>query len=163
MRVCFPQLPHTTITLETLMAASFSTMPPLMFFCGFGRVWRFTIATCSTTAICFCVDRQHAPALACVASGDHAYLVALANLDGVAYRSLMSQSDCHCLPNLRSQRNDLGELLFAQLSGHRAEHARAHRLVRVVDQHRGIVVEADVSAVFTAALLAHPHDDCFYH
>src|SRR3984957_5279717 len=49
MRVCLPQLPQTTITLETLMDASFSTMPPLMFFCGLGRVWRFIIATCSTT------------------------------------------------------------------------------------------------------------------
>src|SRR4029077_6682786 len=49
MRVCLLQLPQTTMTLETWIAASFSTMPPLMFLVGFGRVWRFMMATCSTT------------------------------------------------------------------------------------------------------------------
>jgi len=48
-KVILPQLLQTTITFEMLMAPSFSTMPPLIFFCGFGRVWRLTIATCSTT------------------------------------------------------------------------------------------------------------------
>src|SRR6476620_12175481 len=36
MRVCLLQLPQTTMTLETWIAASFSTMPPLMFLVGFG-------------------------------------------------------------------------------------------------------------------------------
>src|SRR2546429_8923932 len=38
IRVCLPQLPQTTITFETLIPASFSTIPPLMFFEGLGRV-----------------------------------------------------------------------------------------------------------------------------
>src|SRR6267154_3795811 len=36
IRVCLPQLPQTTITFETLIPASFSTIPPLMFFEGLG-------------------------------------------------------------------------------------------------------------------------------
>src|SRR6202008_701496 len=35
------------------------------------------------------VDRQHPPALACVAPSDHADLVALANLDRLAFRSFV--------------------------------------------------------------------------
>src|SRR5579859_5729564 len=38
MRVCLPQLPQTTWTFEACMGPSFSTMPPLMFFAGFGLV-----------------------------------------------------------------------------------------------------------------------------
>jgi len=34
IRVCLPQLPQTTSTFETLIPASFSTIPPLMFFPG---------------------------------------------------------------------------------------------------------------------------------
>src|SRR5262249_41821994 len=53
MRVCFPQLEQTIITFDTLMGPSFSTMPPLTFFCGFGRVWRLMIWACSTTTVFF--------------------------------------------------------------------------------------------------------------
>src|SRR5215471_21569121 len=48
MRVCLPQLPQTIMTLEELIPASFSTMPPLIFFDGFGRVWRLMMLACST-------------------------------------------------------------------------------------------------------------------
>src|SRR5207245_8224227 len=57
MRVCLPQLGQMTITLDTLIAASFSTIPPLMFFEGLGRVWRLMIPTCSTTTVFF-LDRK---------------------------------------------------------------------------------------------------------
>jgi hypothetical protein len=53
MRVCLPQLPQTTNTFETLMPASFSTIPPLMFFEGLGRVCRLMMPTCSTTTVLF--------------------------------------------------------------------------------------------------------------
>jgi hypothetical protein len=41
--------PSTSITLETWIADSRSRMPPLTFFCGFGRVWRLTMPMPSTT------------------------------------------------------------------------------------------------------------------
>src|SRR5258707_9939904 len=53
IRVCLPQLPQTTITFETLIPASFSTIPPLMFFEGLGRVCRLMMPTCSTTTVLF--------------------------------------------------------------------------------------------------------------
>src|SRR6266567_4147247 len=53
IRVCLPQLPQTTITFETLIPASFSTIPPLMFFEGLGRVCRLMMPTCSTTTVFF--------------------------------------------------------------------------------------------------------------
>src|SRR5260370_38824257 len=45
IRVGLPQLPHTTITFETLIPASFSTVPPFMFFEGLGRVCPLMIPT----------------------------------------------------------------------------------------------------------------------
>src|SRR5271169_5176316 len=74
------------------------------------------------------VDREHTPALTSIATGDDFHLVALADTDGVPLGSFMSQ--CHCLPNLRSQRNNLCKLLVAQLSCHRAKHARSHGFAR---------------------------------
>src|SRR5947199_409107 len=53
IRVCLPQLPQTTSTFETLIPASFSTIPPLMFFEGLGRVCRLMMPTCSTTTVFF--------------------------------------------------------------------------------------------------------------
>src|SRR5712664_1664274 len=53
IRVCLPQLPQTTSTFETLIPASFSTIPPLMFFEGLGRVCLLMIPTCSTTTVLF--------------------------------------------------------------------------------------------------------------
>src|SRR6516225_205611 len=50
-RVCLPQLGQMTMTLETLMPASFSMIPPLTFFEGLGRVWRLMMHTCSTTTV----------------------------------------------------------------------------------------------------------------
>src|SRR5512135_2618250 len=50
------------------------------------------------------------------------------------------------LQDLRSQRDDLHEVAFAQLSGHWAEDARATRVVGGREQHRGVLVEADEGA-----------------
>jgi len=60
---------------------------------------------------------------------------------------------------LRSQRDDLHELLVAQLAAHRAEDARATGLPVVLEDHCGVLVELDVRTVRTAALLAGAHDD----
>src|SRR5579859_5564993 len=81
-----------------------------------------------------CVHEKHAPAFSSVFAGQHLDLIALADLDPVPLRSFVCQ--CHDLPNLRSQRNDLGKFLFAQFARNRAEHARANRLAGIVDEHR---------------------------
>src|SRR6185312_2574695 len=60
--------------------------------------------------------------------------------------------------DLRRQGDDLHEPLLAQLARHRTEDAGADRLVGVVDQDGGVVVETDVAAVLTPLLLGRPHD-----
>ena len=60
--------------------------------------------------------------------------------------------------HFRRERDDLHELLLAQLAGDRPEHARPDRLALVGDQDRGVVVEADVRAVPPALVPARPHD-----
>src|SRR4051794_41655489 len=61
--------------------------------------------------------------------------------------------------HLRGERDDLHEVAVTQLAGHRAEDAGAARVVAVVDQHRGVLVEGDVGAVVAAELLLGPHHD----
>src|SRR5664279_217856 len=64
--------------------------------------------------------------------------------------------------HLRSERHNLHEALVAQFPGHRAEDARADRLVQVVDEHGGVGVEPDVGPILAAGLLAHPDDHALH-
>src|SRR5262245_11438593 len=61
--------------------------------------------------------------------------------------------------HLRSERDDLHEALLAQLPADRPEDTGAARLAVGLQDHRGVLVEADVGAVRTPALLHGPHDD----
>src|SRR6478609_5310371 len=61
--------------------------------------------------------------------------------------------------HLRGERDDLHEAAVAQLARHRAEDARAARVVLGVDDHRGVLVERDVGAVVAPELLLRAHDD----
>src|SRR5690349_82872 len=107
------------------------------------------------------VNEKHAAGLSGVLASQHFDLVALANLNPQPLGPCVFQ--CHELPNLRSQRNDLGEFLLAQFARHRAKHARADGLAGIVDEHRGIVVKPDVRAVLAPALFAHAHHHGFHH
>src|SRR5262249_26282276 len=60
--------------------------------------------------------------------------------------------------DLGCQRDDLGELPFPQLPGHRPEDAGPHRVLVGLDEHDGIAIEADVGAVAAPDLLDRPHD-----
>src|SRR3954449_9345344 len=62
------------------------------------------------------------------------------------------------LEHLRGQGDDLHEVAVAQLARHRAEDARAARVVGGVDDHGGVLVEGDVGAVLAAELLLGPDD-----
>src|SRR6201991_3203564 len=61
--------------------------------------------------------------------------------------------------HLRRERDDLHEPAVAQLARHRAEDARAARVVLGVDDHRSFLVEGDVGAVLAPELLLRTHDD----
>src|SRR5919204_4225203 len=59
--------------------------------------------------------------------------------------------------HLRRQRDDLHELLLAQLARHRPEDARRPRLALLVDDHDRVLVEPDVAAVLAPGLLRRAH------
>src|SRR3954468_13212216 len=63
------------------------------------------------------------------------------------------------LEHLRREADDLHEVAVAQLARHRAEDARAARVVGGVDDHRGVLVEGDVGAVLAPEGLLGAHDD----
>src|SRR5690554_1603704 len=60
--------------------------------------------------------------------------------------------------HLRCQRDDLHELLVAELATDRAEDAGATGLAVRLEDHGGVLVELDVRTVGTAALLGGAHD-----
>src|SRR5581483_4974619 len=66
------------------------------------------------------------------------------------------------LQDLRCERDDSHELLVAQLAAHRPEDARAPRLLLVVDEDGGVLVEADVAAVRPPLLLLCAHDHALH-
>src|ERR1044072_3689998 len=63
------------------------------------------------------------------------------------------------LEHLRREADDLHEVAVAQLAGHRAEDARAARIVLRVDDHGSVLVEGDVRPVLAPELLLRAHDD----
>src|SRR5258708_12793829 len=65
--------------------------------------------------------------------------------------------------HLRRERHDLHELLLAQLAAHGPEDAGGARLAGVRDEHRGVLVEADVGAVLALRFLGRAHDYRLHH
>src|SRR5258708_8313813 len=63
------------------------------------------------------------------------------------------------LQHLRRERDDLHELLAAELARHRSGDAGADRLVLLGDQHGGVAVEADGAAVDPAQRKGGAHHD----
>src|SRR3954451_116992 len=64
------------------------------------------------------------------------------------------------LEHLRRERDDLHELLLTKLTADRTENTGTTGFAIVLQDDRGVLVEADVGAVDTPALLDSPHDDC---
>src|SRR5687767_1858312 len=122
-------------------------MPPLMFFCGFGRVCRLIRFTPSTTTRFFSGSTDNT----------RPFLPRSLPARTITWSFLRIDIPM-ALQHLWSERDDLHEAALAQFAGNGPEHARADRLTLVVDQHRRIAVEADVAAVLAALLLAHADD-----
>src|SRR5688572_19239291 len=119
-------------------------MPPLMFFCGFGRVCRLIKFTPSTTT----------RFLSGTTDSTRPFLPRSLPSRTITWSFLRIDIPM-ALQHLWSERDDLHEAALAQFARHRPEHARADRLALVVDQHRGVAIEPDVAAVLAALLLAH--------
>src|SRR4051812_34826032 len=137
----------TTITLETWIKASWVTMPPdcaPRWVCEI-RVCFLTLATPSTRTLSV--------------SGWAWMTLPLAPLSLPAMTTTVSPFLTFMSEHLRCQRDDLHELLVAQLTADRSEDAGTPRLVVRLDEHGGVLVEPDVGTVGTTALLHGPHDD----
>src|SRR5258705_8904800 len=128
MRVDSPPSGHPSCTLLAWSAASRSTMPPLMLRWGFGRVWRLIMLTPSTISR-FLVGSTFS-------TRPRLPLSLPVLTDTVSFRRIGVCNLDMALKNLWSQRNNLHEAALAQLARHGTEHARADRLVLIVDEHR---------------------------
>src|SRR6478672_11813149 len=171
------------MTFEMAIGDSCSAIPPLMLRCGFGRTFFFTIITCSTSTLLVpgktrstrpCLPLSRPVITFTVSLRLISTLVCIVCLQPFGGLNLASAGKSSCLAtfvslteallqNLRRQRNNLQKLLFAQLAGHGTKHARADRLAGFIDQHRRILIKADICAVAAAMLLALAHDHALHH
>src|SRR4029453_16760768 len=130
----------TSITFERCSGASRSMMPPCRsfwvgFWCFLMRLSRSTSTRPSAGRTRSTLPRfpRSRPAITTTVSPFRTCACAIASSD-----------------DLGGQRDDLGELLVAQLARHRPEDAGAHRIVVGLEQHHRVAVEADVGAVLPA-------------
>src|SRR2546428_6171447 len=162
MRVRSPHSPHTTMTLLAWMGASRSAMPPLMLRWGLGRVC-FLVKPTPCTMMRF-FSGMTLRILPCLPASRPAMTWTTSFLRSrMRTRGGEAAWAAMALEDLRGQGDDLHELLVAQLAGHRAEHARAHRLPGVVDEHGRVAVEPDVGPVPPPVFLGAAHDDGLHH
>src|SRR5260370_176704 len=156
---------HTIIRLEMALGDSCSAIPPLMLRCGLGRTFFFTIITCSTRSFRSPGNTRNTRPCLPLSRPVITFTWSLRLMSTLVCISQPSRRRLQHLglQHLRRQRHDLQELLFAQLAGHRPEHAGSHRLSGFIDEHGGILVKADIGAVAAAVLLALAHDHALDH
>src|SRR5690554_860940 len=123
-------------------------MPPATPRLGLGRMCRLTMFTFCTSTYSSSSTRMIVPrlplSLPAVTTTSSSFLIFLMP----ALRAALPSQ------YFRRKRNDLHELLTAQLTRHRAKNARADRLLLVVEQHCGVRIEANDRAVRTPNALA---------
>src|SRR5215470_7369438 len=131
-------------------------MPPG--FPGAGREWRFTMFTpCTSTRASSRSTRSTSPVLPLSLPVRTTTLSPFRILNFTAIAT--PDSSLARLQHFRRQRDDLHEVLAAQLARDRPEDARPDRLALLGDEHGRIAVEADRGAVRPPDLLGRPHDD----
>src|ERR1700680_4131795 len=85
----------------------------------------------------------------------------------LAFVTVVSMNRCYpsalALPDFRGQGYDLGEFFFPQFARYGSEHARAYRLIGIVDKHGRVVVKTDITAIATPMLLARAHHYSAYN
>src|SRR6266545_585167 len=143
---------HTIWTLEASSQASFSVMPPVWPPRWVGRIFscRFTRLTPSTSTLLRPGSTRSTRPLAVMS------LPAITITRSSLWIFMVLQ-------HLWRETDDLHEALVPQLAAHRAEDARATRVLLLVDDDGSVLVEADVGAVGAALLLLGAHDDRLDH
>src|SRR4029079_14894964 len=147
MRLGFRHDLHTMPTLEAWIGISLSMMPPCIvafvgFWCFFAMLTRSTITLLDSGSTRITAPRlpMSLPASTSTSS---------------PFFNFMSQ-------HLRCERHDPHELAVAQLAADGAEDAGTPWLHLVADEHRCVLVEADVAAVRAPTLLLGANDDALH-
>src|SRR5262245_45832708 len=133
------------------MGLSRSAIPPLTCREGFGRVWRFTMLTPSTSTlplkVSTCNTRPVLPLSRPAMTLTLSSFLILTLILTCGLFCCRGGIRLAMLDDLRRERDDLHVLLLAQLARYRTEHAGPDGLPDIADQHGGIGIEADVGAV----------------
>src|SRR5690606_32165546 len=151
MRSPLPEAGLKCITFEASIGASRSITPPGWLAWGFGLVWRLIMLTLATTTFSPST-RTTSPCLPLS-------LPAVTTTRSPFLMRFMSVSSSSGSEHFGCERDDLHELLGAQLAGNGPEDAGADRLLLVVEQHGGVAVEADQRTVGATNALAGAHHD----
>src|SRR5208282_2438561 len=122
---------------------------------------------------------QHAPFLSRILARHHLHRIVAADVHSLMFGSRCCShtpsfriSFCRdgacpvsarALKHFRRQRHNLQKFLLAQFASHRTEYARPYRLAGFINQHRRILIEADVRPIPPPVLFPRPHDDRLYH
>src|SRR5690242_930858 len=154
-------------TLEMCSGASFSRIP-LSLPAARALVWRLMKFTFSTVTVHFLrFTARTRPSFGLPGSPFESpestttvspFLMANTFLDGSGFFFFTPTKPPRPSDDFGRERNDLHELAFPEFAGHRTEDAGPARLLVVVDQHHGFVVEADVRAILASTLLDRAHD-----
>src|SRR3954470_6776828 len=172
VRVGASLLGSSSITFEAWMGAGKSTIPPCSSAVRALR-WRFTMFAPSTTTrpvlrytrITFPTCPLSSPRTTLTVSPVVTWSFTRSAFCACRFwpllraRSVFLYLRIRILQPLGRERDDLHVLLLAELAGHRAEDTRRPRLARIIDDHHGVLVEADVAAVLPPRLLHRAHDD----
>src|SRR3979411_1732516 len=162
----------SSITFEAWMGAGKSTIPPWS--SGLRALrWRFTMfAPSTTTRPVLRYTRMTfptwplssprttltvSPVVTC--SFTRSEFCACRFCPFVGARSGFLYLRMRMLTHIGRELDDLHVLLLAQLAGDRTEDTRRPRLARIIDDHHGVLVEADVAAILPPRLLHRAHDD----
>src|SRR3978361_837937 len=134
-------LPSTTITLEVWIGSSVVTMPPVL---PARPPWL-------TTLVCFLTRLTPSTTTRCSSRSTRITLPsAPLSLPAITLTVSPFLIFIECFPiseHLRRERDDLHELLVAQLAAHGAEDAGATGLTVLAEDDRGVLVELDVGPV----------------
>src|SRR5262245_13662538 len=145
--------PSTSITLDTWIGASVVMIPPVV----------PPRPPCWTTLVCFLTRFTPSTMTRCSSRSTWITLPsAPLSLPAITLTVSPFLIFIECFPiseHLRCERDDLHEPLVAQLSADRAEDARTARLAVLPQDDRSVLVELDVRAVGTPALLGGADDD----
>src|SRR3954470_12394527 len=172
VRVGASDFGSSSITFEAWMGAGKSTIPPCSSALRALR-WRFTMFAPSTTTrpvlrytrMTFPTWPLSSPRTTLTVSPVETWILTRSEFWACRFwpfalaRSVFLYLRIRILQDLGRERDDLHVLLLAQLASDRAEDTRRPRLARIIDDHHGVLVEADVAAVLPPRLLHRAHDD----